>query len=64
MTGILIGTQEAKCVFRETAVVGTLFQESEWQHQQNSGVTASHGEAAAVTSEGVCVCMCVYVESK
>lgn len=60
MTAILIGSQEVKCVWRETAVLSTfsshcerLFLDSEWQHQQNSGVTASHGEVAALTSQSV-----------
>lgn len=71
MTGVLIGTQEVRCVFGETAVVGTFtlrvfVLESEWQRQQNSSVTASHGEAAAVTSKSVCksVYMWVNAESK
>lgn len=64
MTGILIGTQELRCVFGETAVVGTFtlrvfVLESEWQRQQNSSATASHGEAAVVKGKSVCAKVCI-----
>lgn len=65
MTGILIGTHKVKVCFlvKELGLALSLtncehfFQKSEWQRQQNSGVMASHGEAAAATVTSVCVCV-------
>lgn len=60
-TGILIGTQEVRCVFGETAAVGTFtlrvfVLESEWQRQQNS-----KSWRGSSSNKQECVQKCVYV---
>lgn len=70
MTAVLIGSQEVKCVWRETAVDSTFSHTVNvcfWTQNGSINRTASHGEAAALTSQGVCkcvfVCVCGWMES-